>query len=97
MPAPWRIRATRFFKPPAGSGDILRPQTERPRLPGAGTPSPEGNKPVDPNAPKPPTEITALEATFDQRANIAVFIGNVFVKDPQFNVDCDKLTAILEA
>src|SRR5688500_9567446 len=41
---------------------------------------------------KGPTEITALEATFDQKANLAVFIGDVVVKDPEFNVVCDKLT-----
>ncbi len=44
---------------------------------------------------KGPTEITALEATFDQKANLAIFIGNVVVKDPEFNVVCDKLTAHL--
>ena len=45
---------------------------------------------------KGPTEITALEATFDQKASQAVFIGNVVVKDPEFNVVCDKLTAVLK-
>jgi lipopolysaccharide export system protein LptA len=45
---------------------------------------------------KGPTEITALEATFDQKANLAVFIGDVVVVDPEFNVTCDKLTAHLK-
>jgi lipopolysaccharide export system protein LptA len=45
---------------------------------------------------KGPTEITALEATFDQKKNVAVFIGSVVVKDPEFNVVCDKLTAHLK-
>ena len=45
---------------------------------------------------KGPTEITALEAVFDQRANLAVFVGSVVVKDPEFNVVCDKLTAHLK-
>jgi len=47
---------------------------------------------------KPPnvTEITAIEATFDQKSNIAVFVTSVVVKDPQFNVECDKLTAYLK-
>lgn len=45
---------------------------------------------------KGPTEITALEATFDQKANLAVFIGDVVVKDPEFNVTCDRLTAHLK-
>lgn len=42
------------------------------------------------------TEITAMEATFDQKSNIGVFIKDVVVKDPQFNVECDKLTAYLK-
>ena len=45
---------------------------------------------------KGPTEIVALEATFDQKAHIAVFIGQVVVTDPEFNVLCDKLTAYLK-
>ncbi len=46
---------------------------------------------------KGPTEIDALEATFDQKKNEAIFIGEVVVKDPEFNVKCDKLTAILKS
>ena len=46
--------------------------------------------------PKGPTIIDAQEATFDQRANIAVFVGQVVVKDPEFNVWCDKMTAYLK-
>ena len=46
---------------------------------------------------KGPTEINALEATFDQKTNEAVFIGEVVVTDPEFNVKCDKLTAHLKA
>lgn len=45
---------------------------------------------------KGPTEISALEATFDQRTSQAVFIGEVEVKDPEFNVKCDRLTAHLK-
>ena len=46
---------------------------------------------------KGPTEITALEAVFDQKAHLAIFIGSVVVKDPEFNVTCDKLTAHLKS
>lgn len=46
---------------------------------------------------KGPTEITSLEATFDQKANLAIFVGDVVVKDPEFNCLCDKLTAHLKA
>ena len=45
---------------------------------------------------KGPTEIVALEATFDQKAHLAVFIGEVVVTDPEFNVQADKLTAYLK-
>lgn len=63
-----------------------------------------GDKPAEEPSAKPalkkakgPTEIDALEATFDQKANLAVFIGEVVVKDPEFNVKCDKLTAHLKS
>ena len=49
-----------------------------------------------PKKEKGPTEIDALEATFDQKANQAIFSGEVVVKDPEFNVKCDKLTALLK-
>jgi hypothetical protein len=45
---------------------------------------------------KGPTIVDALEATFDQRANIAVFVGEVVVKDPEFNIWADKVTAYLK-
>lgn len=42
------------------------------------------------------TDITCKgEATFDNASGIATFITNVFVKDPQFNLYCDKLTVYL--
>jgi len=44
-----------------------------------------------------PTEITAQEASFDQKANQAVFAGKVVVKNPEFNITCDKLTAFLRS
>jgi hypothetical protein len=39
------------------------------------------------------TEITSLKATFEQKTMIAVFLEEVVVKDPEFNVNCDRLTA----
>lgn len=45
---------------------------------------------------KGPTEIVALEASFDQKTHVAIFIGQVVVTDPEFNVQCDKLTAYLK-
>jgi len=45
---------------------------------------------------KGPTEITSGEATFDQKAHLAIFMIDVVVKDPEFNVVCDKLTAYLK-
>ncbi len=66
-----------------GLGDLTKPGAEK------------KDKPAEKKT-KGPTEITALEATFDQKANLAVFIGDVVVKDPEFNVVCDKLTAHLK-
>lgn len=43
------------------------------------------------------TEITATTgATFDQQTRQAVFTGDVHVKNPQFTLTTDKLTAILK-
>ncbi len=78
-------------------GDLLKPSPDR-----IGNPN-ERISPGTPGTPDPadkkakgPTEITALEATFDQRKNIAIFVGSVVVKDPEFNVICDHLTAYLK-
>jgi lipopolysaccharide export system protein LptA len=42
------------------------------------------------------TEITADNAEFNNKTHIAIFIGEVIVKNPEFNVNCDKLTAYLK-
>jgi len=42
------------------------------------------------------TEITADEAAFDPDTHIATFRQNVVLKDPNFNVVCDKLIAYLK-
>jgi lipopolysaccharide export system protein LptA len=60
-----------------------------------GTPI-EKKRPKEEKKPKGQTEITALEATFDQKSRQAVFIGDVLVKDPEFTVTCDRLTAFLK-
>lgn len=42
------------------------------------------------------TEITCKkEATFDNESGVATFIESVYVKDPQFNLYCDKLTVFM--
>lgn len=42
------------------------------------------------------TEITAnKEATFDNAASVAEFIGRVMVRDPQFTLTCDRLKVTL--
>ncbi len=48
--------------------------------------------------PKAPggTEITAMEATFDNRRHEATFTRNVTVNDPEFSVTCDRLVAMLK-
>jgi hypothetical protein len=42
------------------------------------------------------TEITADEATFDPETHVAIFRQKVVLKDPGFNVVCDKLVAYLK-
>ncbi len=42
------------------------------------------------------TEITADNAEFNNRTYIAIFAGDVFVVNPDFNLNCDKLTAFLK-
>ncbi len=73
--------------------------TRRPLLTvGDSTGKPAEEKKDKDKAPrKGPTEITAREASFDQRTRQAVFLGKVEVKDPEFNITCDKLTAVLKA
>lgn len=61
-----------------------------------GTGLDEKKKAPTPRKAKGETIITALEATFDQRTREAVFIGKVVVKDPEFNVECDRLDAFLK-
>ena len=78
--------ASALFNSQNTTGDIIKPQTDR-----TGATGENGEKKT-----KGPTEITSAEATFDQKANIAVFVGSVVVKDPEFNVVCDKLTAFLK-
>jgi lipopolysaccharide export system protein LptA len=77
-----------------GSTPVLRPSVS------AVTAGTEDAKPAETKPPlkkdKGPTEITADEATFDQKTNEAVFIGDVVVKDPEFNVTCDKLIATMK-
>lgn len=93
----------------AGAGLASAQNLEQPRLPRLdvfggkrpplgyeGTPLAPSKKDKEVSKPKGQTEITALEATFDQKTRQAVFIGDVIVKDPEFTVNCDRLTAFLK-
>lgn len=51
--------------------------------------------PGKPGKGKGPTEITAKEGMLDNKANLAVFSGEVVVKSPEYDVNCDKLTIYL--
>jgi lipopolysaccharide export system protein LptA len=42
------------------------------------------------------TEITSEEAAFDQRTHQAIFTIKVFVRNPDFTLSCDKLTAYMK-
>lgn len=60
-------------------------------------PSPTPAEPAAPVKAGNVTEITATkEASFDNAKHVAVFIGDVRVKDPQFLLTCQKLTAYLK-
>lgn len=63
------------------------------RLAPGGAPAPVAGK--DEAAVKGPTEITAREAHLDNKVHLATFTGEVVVKDPQFDLTCDKLTVYL--
>ena len=56
--------------------------------------------PGEPAAPIPKakgaTEITALEATFDNRKHEAIFVRDVTVTDPEFSLTCERLVAMLK-
>jgi lipopolysaccharide transport protein LptA len=45
---------------------------------------------------KGPTEITAREAGFDNRTHEATFSGAVLVKDPEFNLSCERMAVYLK-
>jgi lipopolysaccharide export system protein LptA len=49
-------------------------------------------------APQGPTIIDSDNMDYDEKSRVAIFTGDnygVFVKDPQFTVNCDKLTAYM--
>ncbi len=88
---------------PATPSDAPRAEVRGASAPASGQPLFSEQKPGKSDKPgkpekrsKGPTEIVALEATFDQKAHLAVFIGDVVVTDPEFNVQSDKLTAYLK-
>lgn len=59
--------------------------------------TPDKTKLATPGAQKGPTEITATrEASFDEHNRKAIFVGDVVVKDPQFTLTSDMLTAFLK-
>ncbi len=52
------------------------------------------------SATPPPAKVTQItasqEVTFSQQNRTAVFVGNVAVKDPDYTLSCDTLTAVLK-
>ncbi len=107
VPTPIRIVPTRNTPAPAISAPAPSKSTPAPAPPSDPAPGgppkagdedksrdQEKDQPPEKKA-KGPTVITSRQAKFDQRANLAIFIGDVFVDDPEFKVHCDKLTAYL--
>jgi lipopolysaccharide export system protein LptA len=76
--------------------DVLNTPQSRPRLGLEGTGLDEKKRPSAPQKEKGPTTITSNEVTFDHPKGEAVFTGKVVVKDPEFNVQCDRLDAFLK-
>ena len=92
---PGRAGSSRMSVPGSAPRGARPSSSLQPSLfPGDAPPAKPDTKPAKKS--KGPTEIVALEATFDQKAHLAVFIGQVVVTDPEFNVQCDKLTAYLK-
>ncbi len=90
------IQAQDLFKPMTESVqapglDSIGQGARRPLTVGVGASRQESEK-AEPKE-KGPTVITAHASTFDNRIHQAIFIKNVVVVDPEFNVNCDKLTA----
>ena len=65
------------------------------------SPSPDKDQKKKPQAdqgPSGPTTIESQNMDYDEKTRIAVFTGDdygVYVKDPQFTIYCDKLTAYM--
>jgi lipopolysaccharide export system protein LptA len=76
--------------------DSIGTPPSRPRLGLAGTGLDDKKRPPAPNKAKGETTITSEEYTFDNKTREGVFIGKVVVKDPEFNVECDRLDAFLK-
>lgn len=88
--------ATAHAQTPLPLGDEL---FKSPSLLNGEPAAPKSPAPAPEPAPAPKkadqTEITADNADFNNRSHIAIFTGGVVVKNPDFNVACDKLTAYL--
>ena len=85
----------------AATGDSSRPLGGRLRPAGATAavdtaPAAAAGAAVEPKKVKAPTEITSREAMLDNRIHLATFSGEVEVKDPEYNLTCDKLTVHLK-
>lgn len=99
------VAAPAFAQGPLGTSltsDPTRPLGGRLRVEGAASNVAAGTVPAtstgaagEAKKAKGPTEITSREALLDNRINLATFSGEVEVKDPEFNVTCDKLTVYL--
>ncbi len=60
---------------------------------------PDSNAPRAKSEKRPtgPVEITAHEATYDNRTNIAIFSNEVVVKHPEFGLSSDRLTVTIKS
>lgn len=97
--------------PTAKPATVKTTATAAPRSPRNATTGPTGEGPApksDPAKPKEKekkpmpgstpgqTEITSEEGAFDQKTHQAIFTIKVFVRNPDFTLSCDKLTAYMK-
>ena len=86
-----RVSAQSGTNEPVGRLGLDISGIESPKLAIPAEPAPKPEK-----RPKGPTEITAREATFDNRVHLATFITEVLVRDPEFGLSCERLTVNLK-
>jgi len=83
---------------PAGNPFASAARLQVPSPSPADTETKKPAKEAEAQAPQGPTTIDSANMDYDEKTRVAIFTGDdygVFLKDPQFTVNCDKLTAFM--